>query len=169
MKERQARRGVLVCDAAVLCMCVAFRHPSAGRELTLDEDAGDAVDILSPPNEPLGLSASEPPLEEEDGCACLEDVACRVRGESSLFMSDAALCAVFSGQEAAEERYIPPARLRLSTSRALSYAIAACRAAPLQKRALVADVVYRKRTQLLYVVEKRREGGVPGIISLPRR
>lgn len=56
--------------------------------LTLDDEAGDAVDLLSAPTELLGLSASEAPLEEEGGCACLEDVACRGRGESSLFMSN---------------------------------------------------------------------------------
>jgi len=59
--------------------------------LTLDEEAGDAVDLLSPTDELLGLSASEAPLEEGDGCACLKDIArrdCCVRGESSLFMSN---------------------------------------------------------------------------------
>lgn len=33
------------------------------------------------------LSARDDTRKEEDGCACLEDIACRVRGGSSLFMS----------------------------------------------------------------------------------
>lgn len=33
------------------------------------------------------LSVSSDDAREEDGCACLEDIACRVRGGSSSFMS----------------------------------------------------------------------------------